>query len=45
VIGRRAALSVAGVTLLVVIIIAVLPIVLRSKGQPAQTQDALTKIK
>ena len=45
VIGRRAALSVAGVTLLVVIIIAVLPAVLRSNRQPAQSQDSLTKIK
>jgi hypothetical protein len=44
VMGRQAALIVAGVTLLVVIIIAVLPVLLRSGRQPAQSQDSLTKI-
>ena len=44
VIGRSAALIVAGVTLLVVIIIAVLPVVLRSNRRPAQSQDGLAKI-
>ena len=44
VMGRQAALIVAGVTLLVVIIIAVLPVLLRSNRQPAQSQDSLTKI-
>jgi hypothetical protein len=45
VIGRSAALIAAGGTLLLVIIIAVLPTVLRSNRQPAQSQDDLTKIK
>jgi hypothetical protein len=44
VMGRQAALIVAGVTLLVVIIIAVLPVLLRSNRQPAQSHDSLTKI-
>jgi hypothetical protein len=44
VIGRSAALIAAGATLLVVIIIAVLPAVVRSNGQPAQSQDGPTKI-
>jgi Family of unknown function (DUF6328) len=44
VIDRRAALIAAGATLLVVIIIAVLPAVVRSNGQPAQSQDGPTKI-
>jgi hypothetical protein len=44
VISRRAALIAAGVTLLVVIIIAVLPAVVRSNGQPAQSQEGPTKI-
>src|SRR5215218_1129910 len=43
VIGRRAALSVAGVTLLVVIIIAVLPAVLRWNRRSSQSEDSLTK--
>jgi Family of unknown function (DUF6328) len=45
VIGRRAAFSVAGVTLLVVIIIAVMPAVLRWNRRSAQSEDSLTKIK
>jgi hypothetical protein len=44
VIDRSAALIAAGATLLVVIIIAVLPAVVRSNGQPAQSQDGPTKI-
>jgi hypothetical protein len=44
VIDRSAALIAAGATLLVVIIIAVLPAVVRSNGQPAQSQDGATKI-
>jgi hypothetical protein len=44
VIGRQAALIVAGVTLLVVIIIAMLPPILRSNRQPAHSQDSLGKI-
>jgi hypothetical protein len=44
VIGRQAALIVAGVTLLVVIIIAVLPPILRSNRQPAHSQDSLGKV-
>jgi membrane-bound ClpP family serine protease len=44
VVGRSAALIAAGATLLVVIIIAVLPAVVRSNGQPAQSQDGPTKI-
>jgi TRAP-type uncharacterized transport system fused permease subunit len=44
VVDRRAALIAAGATLLVVIIIAVLPAVVRSNGQPAQSQDGPTKI-
>ncbi|HJV13471.1 MAG TPA: DUF6328 family protein [Propionibacteriaceae bacterium] len=45
VIDRSAALVAAGVTLLVVIIIAVLPRLLRSNRQPAQSQDGSTKIR
>jgi hypothetical protein len=45
VIDRRAALIAAGVMLLVVIIIAVLPRVLRINRQPAQSQDGSTKIR
>jgi hypothetical protein len=45
VIGRRAALIFAGMTLLVVIIIAILPVVLRANRQPAQSQKNLAKIR
>jgi membrane-bound ClpP family serine protease len=45
VVSRRAALIFAGVTLLVVIIIAVLPRLLRSNRQPAQSQNDHTKIR
>jgi hypothetical protein len=44
VMGRQSALIVAGVTLLVVIIIALLPVLLRSNRQPAQSHDSRTKI-
>src|SRR4029453_960756 len=44
VIGRGAALGVAGVTLLVVIIIAILPPILRSNRTPANSQGNLGKI-
>jgi hypothetical protein len=45
VIDRRAALIAAGVTLLVVIIIAVLPAVVKSNGQAAQSQHDPAKIR
>ena len=45
VVDRRAALIASGVTLLVVIIIAVLPRLLRSNRQLAQSQDSQTKIR
>jgi hypothetical protein len=45
VVGRSAGLIVAGVTLLVVIIIAILPKVLRSNRHSAPSQNHLTKIR
>jgi Family of unknown function (DUF6328) len=43
VVDRRAALIMAGVTLLVVIILAVLPVVVRSNRRPAHSPDGQTK--
>ena len=45
VIDRRAALIAAGMTLLVVIMIAVLPAVVRSNGQPTQSHNDPAKIR
>ena len=45
VVDRRTALIFAGLTLLVVIIIAVLPAVVRSNKQPTQSQKDLSKIR